>query len=129
MRKPVVAALAEFARGEIDLEELEEALAGFVRFRYADTDERSVEFLKGPLPAVRFRKDDVERLLRRYLRGELTPREASDWAATLRLLDCFEHTASEPDTDAVWDVLDRLSSPDAWGALTTETALELMQQL
>jgi hypothetical protein len=125
----VAAALARFSKGELDLEELERALAGIVRFRYADTDERSAELLSGPLPLVTFRKEDIERVLRRHLRGELTAREASDWAATLRLLDCFELDAPAAEADAVWDVLDQLSSPDAWGALTTESAIQLIHQL
>jgi hypothetical protein len=33
---------------------------------------------------------------------------------------------SRKPVDAMWDGLDRLRSPDAWGALTTESALELI---
>lgn len=124
----VRAALAAFCQGELDLEGLEEALAGMVRFRYADTNERSLDVVS-PLPLVTFRKEDVAKVLRRYLSGELAHREVSDWAATLRLLDCFELNGPEVESDAVWDVLDQLSAPDVWGTLTTESAIQLLHQL
>ncbi len=120
-------ALSSFAKLDIGLEQLQRALEGVVRFRYADTNERDVEML-GDLPSVEFHSNDVEAALRGYLNGKLSSRDISDWAATIRLLDAYDVSARD-DPDSVWDVLDQLASPDAWGSLTTESAIELIRQL
>lgn len=120
-------ALSRFATLEISFEDLQQALEGVVRFRYADTNERDVEIF-GPLPSVTFHKHNVEAVLQRYLKGEFTSRDVSDWAATIRLVDAYD-VDSKDDSDAVWDVLDQLASPDAWDSLTTDSAIELIRQL
>jgi hypothetical protein len=122
--------LLDFIEGRLPFTDLEAALDGLVRFRYADRDERSVDGSIASLPAVRFHRDDVERALSRFLRGEISRHEISNWAATLCLLDAFE---LDPSTlganEVVWDVLHELMSPDAWDELTTESAIHLLSRL
>ncbi len=129
MSDTAIAVLADFVKGGATFEELQDALEDVVRFRYADTNERSVEILTSKLPKTSFRQEDVEALLQRFLEGKITARESSDWAATVRLLDCFELEAPHTHIDVVWDVLDQLASPDAWDTLTTESAIALLHRL
>lgn len=122
--------LDKFVEGHLTVADLQTALDGLVRFRYADRDERLVEGSVSALPTTRFSSADVERVLHRFLKGELSRREVSDWAATLRLLDAFELALpSHVSAEAVWDVLDQLMSPDAWDELTTEATLNLLARL
>ncbi len=121
-------ALESFAHGDIDLDQLEGALTAVVHFRFADTNERSVEIVR-PLPQVSFQTQDVRGVLERFSAGELTPREVSDWAATMRLLDCFHVAGDSDESDTTWEVIDELMSPDVWGDLTIEHAFELLQRL
>ncbi len=116
--------LTRFAQGSMSLPELEVALESQVRFRYLDTNERSVE-LYADLPAVAVSMGDLANALRRYLLGLISGRELSDWAATLRLLDCYDVECDEG-SETLWHVLDLLMSPDAWGELTPERAEELL---
>lgn len=120
--------LSRFVRGGVTLSELETGLAGTAEFRYLDTNERSVDLL-GPLPNVWFGAADVTRVLEQFVRGERTARDVSDWAATLRMLDCFDVSPTEEDADVVWDVVDQLTSPDASGALSLERGWGLIQRL
>ena len=122
--------LRSFVEGRLSITDLETALDGLVRFRYADRDERLVDGSISSLPITAFSAADVERTLRRFLQGDMSRRDVSDWAATLRLLDIFEVAPSDAAiADAVWDVIDQLMSPDAWEELTTEFAIELMSRL
>lgn len=130
MKNEIATDLKSFVEGRLSLSDLETALEGRVRFRYADRDERLVEGSISSLPLTAFSAADVERALRRFLRDDLSRRDLSDWAATLRLLDIFEVTRSDAAiADTVWDVIDQLMSPDAWGELTTESAIELISRL
>lgn len=122
-------ALRRFLQGTLDFDGLEEALTGVARFRYADTNERQIDFTGTALPEVEFSREDVIRVLQRYLRKELRPRELSDWAATVRLMDAYVLTDSDPDPDAVWDALDELTSPDAWELPSVESALTMIGRL
>lgn len=122
-------ALRRFVQGTLDVGGLEDALQGAARFRFADTNERQIE-LPGPeLPETIFSREDVVGALRRYLERELTARDLSDWAATIRMMDCFELARLDPDPDTVWDVLDELTSPDAWDLPSVESALLLVGRL
>lgn len=128
MISDITASFKRFAAGEIDLCTLEDALDGRVRFHFFDTNERSIEILDPSLPSVVFSAADIEATLRRFLRGDLTRRQVSDWAAVLRMLDAYELAAGgRPDT--VWNVLDELMAPDAWGELSTESAIKLLRDL
>ena len=126
--RPLEQTLEQFVRGQIDLDTLEDRLEGIVRFRFADTNERSVEF-SAVLPTVFFGRSELQAVLKRFLRGDLKRRQVSDWAATLRLLDCFDLEASDEQPDIAWDVVDELMSPDGWGELTTESAIRLIHRL
>jgi hypothetical protein len=96
--------------------------------RFWDTDERSVEHTE-TLPIVRFGRDDVDVQLRRFLSNGISARDLSDWAATLRLLGCFEVDEPDPGSSEVWDILDELVSPDAWGEITTDSVIDLRRRL
>lgn len=125
---PITEILSRFVRSGVTLSELETRLAGVADFRYLDTNERSVVLL-APLPNIWFGAGDVTRVLEQFARGERTAREVSDWAATLRLLDCFDVTPTEDDADVVWEVVDQLASPDAWDALSLERAWAFIRRL
>ena len=130
MTSTVAEGLTAFVQGSLRLEDLEAALKNRVDFRYFDRDERRVGIQGEPLPIVAVQPSDVERILKGYLAGKCTRRDVSDWAATIRLLDCFEVVAAtERATDRIWGVLDELMSPDAWDELTVEAALELIRKL
>lgn len=120
--------LEQFVRGVRSHADLEECLKHRRRFRFWDTDQRSVD-QGGDLPTVRFSRDDVDAQLRRFLSRELTERQLSDWAATLRLAGCFEVSEDEPESSEVWDLLDELVSPDAWGPITIDSVIDLRRRL
>lgn len=124
----MTARLAEFAAGSLSLPALEEALDGWVVMRFWDTNERQLDFQR-ELPPVVFSATDVRRKIEEYVGGAITARELSDWAAAMRLLDCFDLDERTSHPDDTWDVIDELASPDAWGELTLERALFLMKEL
>lgn len=120
--------LEQFLRGLLSPARLEECLGDRRRFKFWDTNERSVEY-RGALPTVYFTRDDIDAQLRRFLGGELSARDLSDWAATLRLLGCFSVNESDPGSSEVWDLIDELVSPDAWGPLTVDSVIDLRRRL
>ena len=120
--------LTRFARGGCSVSALEEFLAGGARLRFWDTDERSADLLRA-LPPVSFGRADLDAQLRRYLDGGLSSRELSDWAGTMRLLGCYRLDECEPTSSQVWDLMDEIMSPDAWGPISTDSVLELRRRL
>jgi hypothetical protein len=128
MRQELETHLEGFVAGDISLARLEDALLGTATLRFSDTNEREVQFHRS-LPNVRFGPEDIVRTLERYLAGTINGREASDWAAALRLLDCFDVRDDTADPDSIWDAVDQLMAPDVWGNLSTERAIELIHQL
>ena len=94
--------LEQFVRGQIDCDTFQDRLEGVVYFRYADTKERSVELSGVVLPTILFGRAELQAQLQRFLRGDLNRRQVSDWAATLRLMDCFELEASDKEPDVAW---------------------------
>jgi hypothetical protein len=124
----IVSCLERFVAGAISRQTLEDCIAPRARMRFWDTDERSVEHTE-TLPIVRFGRDDVDVQLRRFLSNGISARDLSDWAATLRLLGCFEVDEPDPGSSEVWDILDELVSPDAWGEITTDSVIDLRRRL
>lgn len=124
----IKASLAAFVRGALAADQLEERLKGRVALRFWDTDQRDVA-LVGALPKVWFTRADIDAQLRRFLARSLTARELSDWSGAVRLLGCFKVNEEDPGSSEVWDLLDELMSPDVWGAITTESVLDLRRRL
>lgn len=120
--------LVEFARGTRVLSSLEGCLHGKVRLKFWDTNQRSAELLSS-LPTVRFTRGDVDAQLRKFLAKELSARELSDWAAGMRLLDCFEVDEDDPGSSEVWDLMDEIMTPEVWEPLTIESIIELRRRL
>jgi hypothetical protein len=120
--------LVEFARGTRSRSSLEDCLHGRVRRKFRDTNQRSADLLSS-LPTVRFTRADVDAQLRRFLAKELSARELSDWAAGMRLLDCFEVDEDDPGSSEVWDLMDEIMTPDVWEPLTIESIIELRRRL
>lgn len=120
--------LEEFAHGTRSRSALEDCLEGSARLKFWDTNERSTELLSR-LPKVAFTRADVDLQLRRFLARQLDARELSDWAAGMRLLGCFILDEDDPGSSEVWDLMDEMMSPDVWGPLTTESAIELRRRL
>lgn len=69
------------------------------------------------------------RQLRRFLSHKISATDLSDWAATLPLLGCFEVDEPDPGSSHVWDMLDELVSPDAWGEITVDSIIDLRRRL
>lgn len=120
--------LERFVSGGISPDELKVCVEQRARFRFLDTSERSLQGI-GALPRARFTRADVDRQLIRYLAERLSAEELSDWAATLRLSDCFEADESDPSSTEVGDFLDELVSPDAWGPITIDSVIDLRRRL
>lgn len=120
--------LKEFARGSRSRSSLEDCLSGEVRLSFWDTNERSSE-IRGRLPKVQFTRADIDSQLRCFLAQQITARELSDWAGAMRLLGCFVLNEDDPGSSHVWDLMDEIMSPDVWGPLTMESALELRSRL
>lgn len=125
---PLSQHLLDFSRGLISRDALEDRLEGKVRFHFWDTNQRSSDLVT-KLPKVEFTKEDVDAQLRRFLSGELTARDLSDWGATIRLLGCFQLNLEDPASSAVWDIIDELMSPDVWEPLTVEVVISLRRRL
>lgn len=124
----VASCLKEFARGTRSRTSLEECIAGQARLAFWDTDQRSSELI-ALLPKVFFTRVDIDAQLRRFLAGELSARDLSDWAAGMRLLGCFVLEEDDPGSSEAWDLMDEIMSPDAWGPLTVESAIDLRTRL
>jgi RHS repeat-associated protein len=124
----VVSCLERFVSGGISRSELEDCIAPRARMRFWDTNERSIEHAE-TLPVVRFGRADVDAHLHRFLSHGISARDLSDWAATLRLLGCFEVDEPDPGSSHVWDILDELMSPDAWGEITVDSIIDLRRRL
>ncbi len=60
-------------------------------------------------PLVRFTAKDVSAVLHRYLRGELTAEQVTDWAD---LLECREDVAPVAGQENLAEVLFRLANPE-----------------
>lgn len=120
--------LEQFVRGARSQADLEECLRGRRHFRFWDTDQRSVDRY-GDLPTVHFSREHVDAQLRRFLSRELSARDLSDWAAALRLTGCFKVNEDDPGSSDVWDLIDELVSPDAWGPITVDSVIDLRRRL
>ena len=120
--------LKEFAKGLRPRASLEDCLLGSVRLRFWDTNERSSELL-ARLPKVRFTRDYVDAQLQRFLAGDIGARDLSDWAATIRLLGCYEVDEDDLGSSEVWDIMDELMSPDVWGPLNVDSVIDLRRRL
>lgn len=128
MQHEIKVSLEAFVRGELGLDQLKERLEGRAELRFWDTDQRDVALLHS-FPETWFSRADIDAQLKRFLAGTLGARELSDWAGGLRLLGCFTVNEADPGSSEVWDLLDELMSPDVWGAITTESVLDLRRRL
>jgi hypothetical protein len=126
--RQIESCLEEFAHGARSRPSLEECLQGKAHLRFWDTNERSTQLLSR-LPKVRFTRDDIDAQLGRFLAKELSTRELSDWAGGMRLLGCFVLDEDDPLSSEVWDLMDEMMSPDVWGPLTVESAIDLRRRL
>ena len=120
--------LKQYVRGALSRDELEGCLESRARFRFWDTNERSLEN-SVRLPKIVFSREDVDRQLKRFLNHQMTADQLSDWAGILRLLDCFDVDEPDPSSSAVWDLIDELVSPDVWGAITVDSVIDLRRRL
>lgn len=138
----VEGSLTQFLEGRIRLSELQEQLAAYVTIdfqaQYGRREIRNVaegrigldDFIKIPV-----HKRHVCSMLERYLGGEVSEAELSDWAAFIRMFPVFvpEGETEEEQWQAgegpVWDVLDRLAAPAAFGGLDPPTARQYLDLL
>lgn len=127
--------LTQFLEGQTRLSKLQEQLAAYVTIdfqaQYGRREIRNIaegrisldDFIKIPV-----RKRHVCNMLERYLGGELSEAELSDWAAFIRMFPVFvpegetEEEQWQAGESLVWDVLDRLAAPVAFGGLNPQTA-------
>jgi len=134
--------LTQFLEGQTRLTELQEQLAAYVTIdfqaQYGRREIRNIaegrigldDFIKIPV-----RKRHVCNMLERYLGGEVSETELSDWAAFIRMLPVFvpEGETEEEQWQAgeglVWDVLDRLAAPAVFGGLDPPTARQYLDLL
>lgn len=120
--------LGEFARGTRPLADLEQCLRGNVRLSFWDTNERRATPLTN-LPRVEFTRRDVDAQLQRYLASDLSAQDLSDWAAAMRLLGCFVLDEDDQASSQIWDLIDEIMSPDAWGPITVDSVINLRSRL
>ena len=80
-----------------------------------------------PHALVVLTRDDIVRILDRYLAGELGAAEVTDWA---ELLECREDIAFPgDDEDFLSDALFRLANPNLRGDVTPELAQNIRREL
>jgi len=138
----VEGSLTQFLEGRIRLSELQEQLAAYVMIdfqaQYGRREIRNVaegrigldDFIKIPV-----HKRHVCNMLERYLGGEISEAELSDWAAFIRMFPVFvpEGETEEEQWQAgegpVWDILDRLAAPAAFGGLDPPTVRQYLDFL
>ena len=75
-----------------------------------------------PEPLVYLSAEDVERILQRFLDGELTHEQVTDWAD---LLECREDIAPKPGQEVLTEVLFRLANPYLASPVTRAGAEEM----
>lgn len=125
----VVHALQAFVAGQLDLPQLRSVLRGTVEF-HSDGTQDEIRISGPPLPTVHLTADDVRRVLRRYLAGEIDERHVAAWASVLTLLDCFEVVDDGTTSDSiVWQALHHLAVPWISGALEPTAATAWLQRL
>ncbi len=134
--------LTQFLEGQIRLPELQEQLAAYVKIdfqaQYGRREIRNVaagkisldDFIKIPVY-----KRHVCSMLERYLVGEVSGVELSDWAAFIRIFPVFvpegqtEEERWQAGEGPVWDILDRLAAPAAFGGLNPSIARQYLDLL
>jgi hypothetical protein len=123
----LVAELQGFLAGRRNLAELEKALRGRVTFERPGGI--GVVHIHGPLPTVPLRREHVFGILGRVLNGVLSHAEATNWAATVLVLNCFalEHPGSDAGglSETVWD----LASDGSHDGLTPVRIRELIDRV
>ena len=77
-------------------------------------------------PVVYLQRDDVARILDRFLAQEMTADQVTDWAD---LIECREDIGILPGCEFLGDVIFRLANPNINGQITRDVVVELQQQL
>jgi hypothetical protein len=123
------AALRAFVASKISFSALRNALADSTDFAFLPKGTVSVSFRQS-LPCTVFRAKDVQRVLVRYQRGELTIDELTIWGLVLHSLDVFElHGVSEAREEEVWDVITQLSVASINDAFDAVRVSDLLRRL
>jgi hypothetical protein len=95
-------ALEKFARLEISLEQLKEALGEMIEVSFAEDERRLVWHFVLPEPRVRVRLNHIHDAMAKHAREEITTKELSEWAAMLLLNEAYEWEGPEEDEIADW---------------------------
>ncbi len=136
-RERVEALLRAFLEGECSLEQLVDGLRGYMVVDFSNAPhsrEMRNLFLHG-LSKMPVEPRHLRRMLHRYIDGDISEMDLSNWAAfLLGPLDFVpigdtEEERSEAGEGPVWDILQRLSTPMVFDGLDRQVAQHYLDML
>lgn len=130
--------LEDFLEGRLSLSQIQEMLRGQIAINF-DLSPAHREIYENKLDdktiRISVKVEHVRRMLQRYILGELSESELSNWAALIFLLPVFvpdsdtENERWDAGEGPVWDVIQRLVTPDIFGGLDKEIAQHYLRLL
>ena len=130
--------LNEFLEGSLSLPELQKALHGRLILDFDSAPGRR-EITKNDLETETVRltvtKDHVRQMLLKYLRGEVSALDLSNWAALLFMLPAFAPEGATEDerwvagSGPTWTTLQELATPELFGNLAPDVVQKYLKSL
>jgi hypothetical protein len=133
----IVRVLESFLKGKYSLSEVEKKLHNHLVINFGLAPARR-EILKSDLDdTVRIPVDETHvcHMLERYVSGRISELELSNWAALVFLLPVFipkgetEEERWEAGNEMMWDVIQRLATPESFEGLNTRIARRYLREL
>src|SRR5262249_38129678 len=95
-------ALEQFARLEISLKQLKEALSQVLEISFAEDKRTLFPHFVPPEPGVRVRLQHIHDAMAKHARDEITTQQLSEWAAMVLLNEAYDWQGPEEDEIADW---------------------------
>jgi hypothetical protein len=138
-RETIRPVLLAFLVGGISLAELQQGLAVYLTLDYGSApDHREVKFHKdlGQVAEIPVERVHLQMMLQRYLAGYIAELDLSNWAAFIFALPGVyvpagdtEEEQENPANIVVWDLLQKLVTPNIFGGLNSKIAQEYLKLL
>jgi hypothetical protein len=95
-------ALEKFARLEITLEDLANALREILQFDFKESERRLSSHFLIPQPGVRIDQEHIRRAMDKHAHEEISTNQLSDWATMLLLNDAYDWEGPDEEEIAAW---------------------------
>jgi hypothetical protein len=95
-------ALEQFARLEITIEDLRNAIKDVFQFDFKERERRSSSQFRVPEPGIRINQTQIRVAMDKRARGEITTDQLADWATMLLLNDAYSWEGPDEEEIATW---------------------------